>query len=242
MDKEKSMVSVLLRITITLVVLLIILSVFHSKCQLTSVKIINNTVAYSDEEIKRMVFTSSLDKYAVLFRARWFFQGDNDVPFIEKIDAELIDRNSIELTVYEKRTIGCVRVMGQYFYFDRDGLVAESSERHIEGVPLVTGLEFDNIVLHHTLRVQRASLYNVILNLTRLIELYDINVNEISFLYDNSVVLHCGETEVRLGKHESYDVALASVNEIIGELDNKNMIIYMENYSEINKEVTAKKK
>ena len=242
MDKEKSLVSVLLRITISLVVLLIILSLFHSKCQLTSVKITNNTVAYSDDEIKQMVFTSPMDKYAVLFRLRWFFQGDNYAPFIEKIDVELVDRNSIELTVYEKRIIGCVRVMGQYFYFDRDGRVAESSERRIEGIPLVTGLEFDHIVLHQTLRVQRASLYNVILNLTRLIELYDIEVNEIGFLYDNSVVLYCGETEVRLGKHETYDVPLASINEIIGELDNKNMIIFMEYYSETNKEVTAKKK
>jgi len=242
MSEERSVVSILLRVTISLVVLLIILSVFHSNCQLTSVRIVNNTVSYSDEEIKDMVFTSPLDKYAVLFRIRWFLQGENNVPFIEKIDAELLDRNSIELTVYEKRIIGCVRVMGQFFYFDRDGLVVESSLRRIEDIPLITGLEFDNIVLHNTLKVQRVSLYNVILNLTRLIELYEINVNRIEFLYDNSVVLHCGETEVRLGKHESYDLALSSLNEIIDKLDSENMILYMENYSEINKDVTAKKK
>ena len=64
----------------------------------------------------------------------------------------------------------------------------------------------------------------------------------IEFLYDNSVVLHCGETEVRLGKHDSYDLALSSLNEIIEKLDSENMILYMENYSEINKDVTAKKK
>ena len=242
MDERKSIVSTLLRITISLVLLLIILSVFHSKCQLTSVKVLNNTTVYSDEEIKQMVFTSPMDKYAVLFRARWFLQGENIIPFVEKIDAVLTDRNSIELTVYEKRIIGCVQVMGQFFYFDRDGLVAESSSRQVEGIPLVTGLEFENIVLHHTLNVQRASLYNVILNLTRLIELYEIDVDQISFLYDNSVVLHCGETEVRLGKHESYDSALASLNEIIAKLDNKNMILYMENYSESNKDVIANEK
>ena len=232
MSEERSVTSMILRITISLVVLLIILSVFHSNCQLTSVHVVNNTASYSDEEIQNMVFTSPLDKYAVLFRIRWFFQGENRIPFIEQIDAELIDRNSIELTVYEKRMI----------YFDRDGLVVESSSRQIEGIPLITGLEFDNIVLHNTLKVQRASLYNVILNLTRLIELYEIDASRIEFLYDNSVVLHCGETEVRLGKHESYDLALSSLNEILGKLDSKNMILYMENYSEINKDVTAKKK
>ena len=242
MDEEKSTVSYLLRIAISLVVLLIILSVFHSKCQTTSVTITNNTLAYSDEEIRQMVFTSPLDKYAVLFRIRWFFQGDENLPFIEKIDAELNDRNSIALTVYEKRIIGCVQVMGQYFYFDRDGLVAESSSRRIEGIPLIKGLEFDNIVLHKNLKVQKASLYNVILNIARLTELYEIDASEIVFLYDDSVVLHCGETEIRLGKNETYDLALSSVNEILQKLEDKNMILHMENFSEINKDVTATKK
>ena len=242
MDKENSLVSVLLRVTISLVVLLIILSVFHSKCQLTSVTVINNTAAYTDENIKEMVFTSALDKYAILFRVRWFFSAQEELPFIEKIDVEMTDRNSIVLTVYEKRIIGCVQMMGQYLYFDRDGLVVESSSRRIEGVPLVSGLQFDNIVLHKKLKVQKDALYNVILNLTRLIELYELPVSEVTFLYDNSVVLHCNETDVRLGKHESYDLALSALNGILEKLEDKNMVLYMENYNETNKDVTAKKK
>jgi len=242
MDKEKSMVAVLLRISVSLVLLLIILSLFHAKCQLTSVTVINNTQSYTDEEVKKLVFTSALDKYAVLFRLRWFLNPSDDIPFVEKIDAELSDRNSIKLTVYEKRIIGCVQVMGQFFYFDRDGLVVESSVRRMEGVPLVTGLEFDSIVLHKNLEVQKASLYNVILNLTRLVELYDIKVSKIVFLYDDSVVLHCGETEVRLGKKETYDLPLSALNEIMDKLDDKNMVLYMENYNDSNKDVTAKKK
>ena len=242
MDEEKSVVSVLLRISISLVLLLIILSVFHAKCQLDSVTITNNTLSYTDEEIEEMVFTSALDKYAVLFRLRWFLNPRENIPFIEKIDAELTDRNSITLTVYEKRIIGCVQVMGQYFYFDRDGLVVESSLRRMEGVPLVNGLAFDSIVLHKNLKVQKASLYNVILNLTRLVELYGIDVTKITFLYDDSVVLQCGETEVRLGKKESYDLPLSALNEILNKLDEKNMVLYMENYNETNKDVIAKKK
>lgn len=242
MGEERSAVSVILRITISLVVLLIILSLFHSKCQLTSVTIVNNTQSYSDEEIAELVFNVPTDKYAVLFRMRWFLNPEEDLPFIEKIDAELTDRNSIRLTVYEKRIIGCVQVMGLYFYFDRDGLVVESSTRRIEGVPLVSGLEFDSIVLHTNLKVQKASLYNVILNLARLIELYEIDASEIVFLYDDSVVLRCGETDVRIGKKESYDVTLASLNAILEKLEDKNMVLYMENYNETNKDVTAKKK
>ena len=242
MDEEKSVVSVILRISISLVVLLIILSLFHSKCQLTSVTITNNTLAYTEEEIKEMVFSSPLDRYAVLFRLRWFLSPEENLPFIEKIDAKLTDRNSIALTVYEKRIIGCVQVMGQFFYFDRDGLVVESSTRRMEGVPLVTGLEFDSIVLHKNLKVQKDSLYNVILNLTRLVELYEIEVSRIVFLYDNSVVLECGETEVRLGRKESYDLPLSALNGIMDKLDDKSMVLHMENYNESNKDVIAKKK
>ena len=142
MSEEKSTVSFLLRIAISLVVLLIVFSVFHSNCQLTSVTVTNNTMAYSDEEITQMVFTSSLDKYAVLFRIRWFLQGDKNLPFIEKIDAELTDRNSIALTVYEKRIIGCVHVMGQYFYFERSykcqlKLKQELQENYFIGMTII---------------------------------------------------------------------------------------------------------
>lgn len=240
MDEERSIASGILRIAIFLVVLLILLSVFHSQCQLTSVTVINKTTAYSEDEIKQMVFNSPLDRYAVLFRLRWFFAAKQDKPFIEKIDAALLDKNSIELTVYEKRIIGCVQMMGQFFYFDRDGLVVESSDRRLPGIPLVDGLEFENIVLHKTLTVQKASLFQVILNLARLIELYEIDADKIAFLYDNSVVLHCGQTKVCLGRHESYDAPLSALNDMLAQLSDKNMVLYMENFSETNKDVTAK--
>ena len=40
----------------------------------------------------------------------------------------------------------------------------------------------------------------------------------------------------------TYDLPLSALNEIMDKLDDKNMVLYMENYNDSNKDVTAKKK
>ncbi len=237
--EERGISTDILRILAVLILLLVIAAVFHANCQLTSLTV-NNSEHYTDQEISEMTITEPTDRYAVLFWLRWNIKKGEGLPFIEKIEAKLTDKNSVVLTVYEKRVIGCVEVMGQYLYFDRDGLVVESSPTRLSDIPLITGLEFNDIVLHRTFSVQKQSMFETIMNLVKLIEIYKIKVGEIRFLYDDSVMLCCEDTIVRLGKHDTYDVSLASLGEILESLENRRVTLFMENYSENNRNVTAK--
>lgn len=49
--------------------------------------------------------------------------------------------------MYEKNIVGYVHYLGKNVYFDKDGIVVESSDQEIEGVPLIKGLTFDRA--HH---------------------------------------------------------------------------------------------
>ncbi len=50
-------------------------------------------------------------------------------------------------------------------YFDKDGIVVESSDQEIEGVPLIKGLTFDRLTMHQALNVKDASIFGTILNI-----------------------------------------------------------------------------
>ena len=96
--------------------------------------------------------------------------AQKELPFIEKYEIDYKDQHTARVIVHEKRITGCVIIMGQYMFFDKDGIVVESTMSRLDGIPVITGLKFDEIVLHQKLKVQKQSLFTTILMLTRLIE------------------------------------------------------------------------
>lgn len=76
--------------------------------------------------------------------------------------------------MYEKNIVGYVHYLGKNVYFDKDGIVVESSDQEIEGVPLIKGLTFDRLTMHQALNVKDASIFGTILNITQLLDKYGL--------------------------------------------------------------------
>ena len=64
------------------------------------------------------------------------------------MDVNILTPNTIRISVYEKALAGYVEYLGRYMYFDRDGTVVESSSERTRGIPQVTGLRFDYVVVN----------------------------------------------------------------------------------------------
>lgn len=163
-----------------------------------------------------------------------------EIPFIEKYEIEYADRQSARILVHEKRVTGCVVVMGRYMFFDKDGIVVESSDTALEGIPVVTGLKFDEIALYRKLKVQKDSLFDCILELTRLIEHHGICVHRISFDSGYKVTLELEDITVQLGKRTSYDEVMNALSGILVSIQGRKGILDMQNYSAENGEVIFK--
>lgn len=173
------------------------------------------TVRYTPEQIKEQLIRSEWDKNALLLYLKHQYFIDFKLPFIEKIDVELKDNNTIKIQVYEKRVTGCVEFMGEYLYFDKDGIVVESSQERLEDIPLIKGLKFDKIILHEKLEVQTDELFDVILNLTQQIEKYELDIKTIRFNTDYEVTVESGEVSALLGKRNTYDEVLSELKNIL---------------------------
>ena len=75
------------------------------------------------------------------------------IPFIEEYKIEFKSPTKIEIVVFEKSVVGYVSYMSSYMYFDKDGIIVESSVEQLPGVPWITGLDFGHIILHQPLPV-----------------------------------------------------------------------------------------
>ena len=224
------------RLIRTLTVLVILLVLILGTCiflwyeySVTSVTVKGNS-HYTDDEIKDMVFTVPYSYNSIVLSLMYRDKSIEDIPFIEKMDVDIVNANSVVINVYEKAIAGYVEYLGHYMYFDKDGIVVESSNRIIEGIPFVTGLSFDHLVLHEPLPVKKPSVFLTILNVTQLLGKYDITTDRIAFDPDERITLYFGNARVLLGTDDYIDEKINEMHLLLPQLQGYSGTLHMENY------------
>ena len=115
--------------------------------KITQVKVEGGDI-YSDQQI---IASAMSDKYAyhtLYFLAKSKLGHVDCLPFVQEIDVEWDSPTGIVLHVYDKTISGCVKYMGQYIYFDKDGVVLQSLTEPMDGVPVVTGIKFGKFTMN----------------------------------------------------------------------------------------------
>ena len=153
----------------------------------------------------------------------------------------------VEVIIYEKSIVGYVSYMSSFMYFDKDGIVVESSGSQLPGVPWITGMEFGRIVLHRPLPVDDKNIFEEILNLTQQLSVYDIAVDRIQYDSHGQATLFIGMMEVTMGDHTDIDGKISTLNDILKaqpQLTEISGTMKLDNYSESNSGagITFKKK
>lgn len=232
---RKRLFTVILYLCLLLAVIFI---VFVKTFELKELEIEGNT-RYTAQELEELLMTKPTDRVSVLFWLRMKWWGADPIPFVEKVETDWKNRSVVRITVHEKRITGCVMHRGSYLYFDRDGIVVESSRIKPEDIPVITGLNFSRIVLHEQLKVQKEEMFTVILNLARLIEKQELIVEEIRFRPDDAVELRTQGCEVILGKRQYYDEVLAVLGSVLESAEGRRLRIDMTLYENGNNRITA---
>lgn len=177
---------------------------------------------YTDEEIEKSVFSRKFSDNEIVFRLYNKLYGINKLPFIEDIDVKYISRNSVLLHIYEKKISGCIKYMGQYVYFDKDGIVLQSLSEHKDGIPMVTGIKFGDFSIGEAFSVKDEKLFSKIMNISQLIDHYKIDVSRIHSSTDG-IILYSGKVRVYLGKKNMYDDQLAALASVLKTTADKGL-------------------
>lgn len=109
---------------------------------------VEGNVHYSNEEIMDMVMSGTLGDNSLYLALKYRDKGVDNIPFVQKMDVDILSPDTIRITIYEKAMAGYIEYLGKYMYFDKDGIIVEASEQKSVGIPQVTGLSFGYVVMH----------------------------------------------------------------------------------------------
>ena len=203
---------------------------------------VDGNTHYSDQQILDMIMTGKLEKNSMYLSFKYSNKEITGIPFVEKMDIEVLSPDTIKVNVYEKAVAGYVKYLDRYIYFDRDGIVVETSEMAADDVPLVLGLEFDYVVLHEKLPVENEEIFAEILDITQLLTKYDLDVDKIFFDSEYRMYLYFDSVEVSLGTNENIDEKIIQLQYILPKLEGKSGVLEMSEYNSNTQNITFEEK
>ncbi len=201
---------------------------------------VEGNVHYTSNEIKDMVMVGDFGENSIYLSMKYKNKTIEDVPFISAMNVEIVAPDAIRITVYEKSLAGCVEHLGEYVYFDRDGMVVECSPNKTEGVPMVTGLPFDSVVLYEKLPVSDDDVFETILTISQLYEKYEMKADKIAFGTGGNIIVHTDNIKAAMGKGENIDDKVMTLASIMPSITGQAGTVKLENYTKDSKNVIFK--
>lgn len=189
---------------------------------------------YTQEQMEQILFPDSMSRITVFCFLQDRLKEHIKIPFVEDYDIVFQKPNQVEVIVYEKSVVGYVSYMNSYMYFDKDGIIIESANEALPGVPLITGLTFGQIVLHQKLPVERPEVFDEILNLTQILSIYDMQIDRIQYGNFGETTLYLKDLEVLLGNSGNLNGKISELNDMLPQLEGLKGVLHLEDYDEAN--------
>lgn len=219
------------------IIFILVLGAFFISNRITTVEIEGNEY-YTDEEIKNLIISEPLEQNAWYLYWKYKYTATDEIPFIDTVEIDVTGTGKIKVTVYEKSIVGMVEYLDNYMYFDKDGIIVESSKKVIDNVPQITGLSFDNLSLYEQLPVEEPKVFGSILTLTQMLNKNEIIPDKIHINKSLEITLTFNEAKVLLGNDENLAEKIIRLKYLMTDLTGRKGILHMENFNEETKNIT----
>lgn len=209
----------------TVLLLFLLILAVGLNLRIQNVEVLGNET-YTAEEAEALIFSDYWDRNTVVCLYNSLTGRKKKVPFVDDYKIVLRSPFDCELRFYEKKPVGCIKYMSNYMYFDKDGVMIESSDRQLDGVPVIEGLSFGYIVLGKQLPIDNKLLLNSIMNVTQQMALYDIGCSTIKYNGTNNTItaiIDNGDIEVYLGTDDGLAAKISALNDMLPEIRKKHL-------------------
>jgi len=229
-----------LLLLILLVVLLLAALLLSLRVQ--TVQVTGNRF-YTQEQIEELLFPKGMERNPLKIWLDQRLGRKKTIPFVEKYVISLSGLKDVEVTVYEKSMVGYVEFMGSYLYFDKDGMVVESSREKYGAIPQVAGLNVEYVVLNEPLPVKDPVIFKELLQISQYLASREVDWNgETRFLSElieriyfdstGNITCYLDEIGIFLGDGASLEGKLQEMGDIIPELSGQRGTLYLDSYDE----------
>ena len=225
--------------------ILVAVIIFFSYYKVDSVEI-RGTSHYTDEEVKNMVLRGPMASNSVLAPLIYSTTNTDDIAYVDAFKVTQLNRNTICISVKEKKAVGCIRYLDSYIYFDRNCIFVEGSQNRDETVPYFDGIQVNSIVMDEKLDIRGDTVLNTAVALSTIFQKNDMIPDHIQFDSSYSISLIYGDVTVQLGKDVDLEEKMNRVIAILPQIQGKKGILHMESvatdsntFEEEQEEVTA---
>lgn len=204
--------------------------VFFSYYHVSTVEV-RGTTHYTDEEIKDMVLRGPLASNSVLAPIVYSTANTGDIAFVDAFKVTQLSRNTICISVKEKKPVGCIRYLDSYIYFDRNGTFVEGSQTREEAVPYFDGIQVKSVIMDEKLDIKGDTVLNTAVALSTIFQKNEMIPDHIAFDKSYAISLIYGDVTVQLGKDENLEEKMSRVLAILPHISEKKGILHMESVS-----------
>lgn len=204
--------------------------VFRLKTVIVSGNVHNAPSEITDLILERPVLGNTV--LACLMNAGRKLEGPG---FADRLSVRIVNRETVRVTVTERRFAGRVCDGSKWFYFDTSGDVLVSADKALEGdgIPPVEGLSFTtDVEVMKRLPITNSKVFSMLgmlLNRTEVME--EMIPDKVVFGDDSAMSLIYGDVTVLLGTGEKLEMRLRELSGVLKELlTGYKGTLHLENY------------
>ena len=195
--------------------------------------VVEGNELYSSTQIENMVLNDEYSWNSLYVDLKYRFVDIGEVPFVDTMEVSLDNPHTVHIKVYEKGMLGYLYInsIGQNAYFDKDGFVVETSTEVIDGVPKITGISCEEVVLYEKLQLENSDILRDLLNLTRTLKKYNLLPDEIQYDSNMEPVLYYGTIQVKIGSEDNLSQKVVRLSIILPQLDGLSGTLHLETWT-----------
>ena len=195
--------------------------------------VVDGNELYSSTQIENMVLNDEYSWNSLYVDLKYRFVDIGEVPFVDTMEVSLDNPHTVHIKVYEKGMLGYLYInsIGQNAYFDKDGFVVETSTEVIDGVPKITGISCEEVVLYEKLQLENSDILRDLLNLTQTLKKYNLLPDEIQYDSNMEPVLYYGTIQVKIGSEDNLSQKVVRLSIILPQLDGLSGTLHLETWT-----------
>ncbi len=187
---------------------------------------------YGQEEMSEMFQTNIMEKNILTFWLMNKLSFIQTPDFVREFEVTYPSVNEVHIRLYEKKIVAGIAYANHYIYFDKDGMVLQSTDKPVKEIPLFETKNLTTFTLYQKVRMEDEGLLNQILNLANLFQHYRVSWDKVLFDTNNEAYLYIGEIKVSLGKKDNYDEEISALSSVLEKMKKNGQVgeIDMRNY------------
>lgn len=225
---KKVAIAFLIIILFLLIAFIVVIKVFTVK----KVKVEGNLL-YNQDVIEEAVLNDKYSWNSLYVFLKYRFVDTEPIPFVDTMEITLENPTTLHIEVYEKGMMGYfyISAIDENAYFDKDGIVVETSSEVISGVPKVEGIACEEVVLYEKLPIEKNDLKEI-LTLTQALKREDLVPEAIVYGQDNSPILTYENIRIELGDTKLLTQKVERISKIMPSIDGMSGVLHLENWTE----------